>query len=278
MRPTWQAGTFLLWFHAHHTLAVSLSQFQAIAGFPPLCTSTWNSEIPGCAAEDFDQGRRPCSAACIEGLQSTATTLNQTCAGSEVGEDTLIGLFFRGLGVSTVCPGNAVASPKALAGTQTEGRLSRMPTPPSPSPPPPPPPTTIITTTTSSSFPSEPTESSLTPSTSMASTLYEYRPPATTQAVSPTDTCLSDSTVTSTTMHATNTGKPSTSILQPMSDLTATSTTHSAPGSDETQGFGGSGNAFDILAGGGATRDGGKGRGWVGAGMAVAAIWVAGMF
>ena len=92
--------------------ALTLTTFQSINGFSDVCTNAYNTPLTDCSNSDFDgQG---CSAKCIGFLDSLTTALGEACAGTTAYPNTLIGLFFRGEGVQTMCP-NAVGSPAASA-------------------------------------------------------------------------------------------------------------------------------------------------------------------
>ncbi|KKZ61683.1 hypothetical protein EMCG_03792 [[Emmonsia] crescens] len=200
-------------------MAVSLDQIQPIISFTPSCTRVYTSDISGCTAGDFTN-RGSCSPECVEGLETLSRSLNIACVGTRAFSGSLIGLFFRGLGVETLCPnggggggGGEIESPTRANPSDTppttETRRPR-PTqtqtedPSTPTPSPTRRPTTSTTTTRSASTTSD---SYVTPSP----------PPSTT---------TSDSTTTRTTL------EPST-------------TRASDPENDP---FGGFGNAFDIIA------------------------------
>ncbi|MCJ1305242.1 hypothetical protein MMC08_008056 [Hypocenomyce scalaris] len=113
---------FLLTPLLRTALAISLSQFQTIANFPSACTSAYNSQISGCTASDFSNGD-PCSTSCIAGLQSITALIDSACKGSQADPTTLIGIFFVGKGVDTLCPNYAASSAaasSATAGSSTE--------------------------------------------------------------------------------------------------------------------------------------------------------------
>ncbi|OAX77083.1 hypothetical protein ACJ72_08622 [Emergomyces africanus] len=84
-------------------MAVSLHQIQPIISFPPSCTRAYSTNISGCVVSDFIN-RGSCSPECIEGLETLSRSLNMACVGSRAFSRSLIGLFFQGLGVQTLCP------------------------------------------------------------------------------------------------------------------------------------------------------------------------------
>ncbi|CAD6593505.1 MAG: hypothetical protein ASARMPREDX12_007268 [Alectoria sarmentosa] len=81
--------------------ALTLSAYQPIDGFSAACTNAYNTPLTDCSSSDFDgQG---CSAKCIGFLDNLRNTLLDVCAGTIVYPNTLIGLFFDGEGVQTLC-------------------------------------------------------------------------------------------------------------------------------------------------------------------------------
>ncbi|CAF9925375.1 hypothetical protein IMSHALPRED_006457 [Imshaugia aleurites] len=95
--------TALVLIHFFQTIfALTLTTFQPINGFDLACTNTYNTPLTDCSASDFSGGG--CSAKCIGFLDSLTTSLNDVCAGTSAYPNTLIGLFFDGEGVQTLCP------------------------------------------------------------------------------------------------------------------------------------------------------------------------------
>ncbi|CAF9923792.1 MAG: hypothetical protein ALECFALPRED_002548 [Alectoria fallacina] len=81
--------------------ALTLSAYQPIDGFSAACTNAYNTPLTDCSSSDFEgQG---CSAKCIGFLDNLRNTLLDVCAGTVVYPNTLIGLFFDGEGVQTLC-------------------------------------------------------------------------------------------------------------------------------------------------------------------------------
>ena len=99
----------LVLFHlAQSIYALSLTTFQPINGFSAACTTAYNTELTDCVDSDFTgQG---CSKKCIGFLDSLTQTLNNDCAGTSSYPNTLIGMFFNGTGVHTLCPNAGVLS------------------------------------------------------------------------------------------------------------------------------------------------------------------------
>ena len=99
--------------------ALSLTTFQQINGFSTVCTNAYNTPLTDCSNSDFDgQG---CSAKCIGFLDSLTNAMEEACAGTIAYPNTLIGLFFRGEGVQTLCP-NAGGSSSASGGGNGYGQ------------------------------------------------------------------------------------------------------------------------------------------------------------
>lgn len=209
----------ILCIGAQHVLAVSLSQLQPIESFPAVCMAVWDSQIKGCTAEDFTM-HQTCSSACLRGLESLAVTLNQACAGTSARSNTLIGLFFQGLGVSTLCPTSAPST--MMMSPSSAGMVATS--------------TTAKSTQTTTSFLLASTRTSATSITTMSTS----------------------SIMTSAVHHTTEDPILRLSFTNTASSAHTTRTTSSPLGSSETQGFGGSGNSFNILAGSGASSNPGS--------------------
>ncbi|KAF6238254.1 hypothetical protein HO173_003534 [Letharia columbiana] len=83
------------------TSALTLTTFQPINGFDAACTNAYNTPLTDCSNSDF--AGKGCSVKCVGFLDSLTTALNEACAGTSAYPNTLIGLFFDGLGVQTIC-------------------------------------------------------------------------------------------------------------------------------------------------------------------------------
>ncbi|KLJ06969.1 hypothetical protein EMPG_17541 [Blastomyces silverae] len=213
----------LLAYRAPTVIAISLDQIQPIISFPPSCTTVYTSEISDCTIRQFANGGS-CSPECVESLEALTLSLNAACVGTRAFSTSLIGLFFQGLGVQTLCP-NAGGPGGGGGGREIE---SSAPANPPEIPPvtetrrPPP-------TQTQTEEPSSATTRRLTPSTtstnarSTSTTSGSYVMPSL-----PPSTTASDPTSTRTT-----------------SEPSATTTKTTNPNNDP---FGGFGNAFDIIA------------------------------
>lgn len=122
MRPSTATpfSTALVQFYFLQAIsALTLSTFQQINGFSDVCTNAYNTPLTDCSNSDF--AGNGCSAKCIGFLDSLTNALEEACAGTSAYPNTLIGLFFRGEGVQTMCP-NAGGSSSASGGGNGYGQ------------------------------------------------------------------------------------------------------------------------------------------------------------
>ncbi|KAJ9202447.1 hypothetical protein DTO164E3_1036 [Paecilomyces variotii] len=249
--------TFLLFPYISYARAVSLSDFQSISSFSATCTAVCIASIPGCSTEDFKKGHS-CSSQCIAGLQTIDVVVNKACEGSQAGKDTLIGLFFQGLGVSTLCPdSNSDSSSQSTSEPETAETTSMEETTTSQSEAP----------TTSDQASTTRTSTSQLPQTTAAATTTSA-----TSAISTAPSTLSSSVTSAAETAITTAAVKPPSPTSSVSSSSSSSSTNSIP-PEATRGFGGSGNAFDILAGEGSRAER---RSRQMAGIAFAAALVAG--
>ncbi|KAJ9213909.1 hypothetical protein DTO166G4_4520 [Paecilomyces variotii] len=254
--------SFLLFPYISHAGAVSLSDFQSISSFSATCTAVWIAPIPGCSKEDFKKGHS-CSSECIAGLQTINVVVNKACEGSQAGKDTLIGLFFQGLGVSTLCPdSNPDSSSQSTSEAQTTETTSMEETTTSQSEAP----------TTSDQASTAQTSTSQLPQTTAAATTTSSTTAEATSAISTAPSTLSSSVTSAAETAITTAGVKPPNPTSSVSSSSSSSSTNSIP-PEATRGFGGSGNAFDILAGEGSRAER---RSRQMAGIAFAAALVAG--
>lgn len=82
---------------------ITLSQFQQISGFSDTCTTAYNTPLTQCTQSDFENGRS-CSMSCVAMLEEVQALLATACRGTKAFPNTLIGMFFQGGGVQTLCP------------------------------------------------------------------------------------------------------------------------------------------------------------------------------
>ncbi|KAF1349348.1 hypothetical protein EJ07DRAFT_169413 [Lizonia empirigonia] len=109
---------------------ISLSNFTPrIDNLPTQCKTVYNTKIDACVASDFTVGAT-CSSGCLAGLAKIAAAVKTGCAGVDVGETSIIGIFQNDLGIDALCPNNRQAttssSPSSTARTtlQTSTRTS----------------------------------------------------------------------------------------------------------------------------------------------------------
>ncbi|KAF2196718.1 hypothetical protein GQ43DRAFT_426009 [Delitschia confertaspora ATCC 74209] len=92
----------LLATHAAATV-VSLSNFvPQVNNLPPNCDRVYSSTIPNCEPNDFEG---QCSKQCISGLASLSKSIIKECAGVDVPETSIVGVFLLGQGVGALCKG-----------------------------------------------------------------------------------------------------------------------------------------------------------------------------
>ncbi|KAL1969280.1 hypothetical protein VTN77DRAFT_9472 [Rasamsonia byssochlamydoides] len=225
-----------------YVAAVSLSQFQQIAGFSASCMAVWTETIPGCTTRDFSKSHT-CSAICIAGLSAINEEVIQVCAGARVSSDTLLGQFLQGSGVLLLCP-NVGTDSTTTETTSTESTSQIQSS------------TELVST---SSQPSETVETSSTAetttsttSTTQATSQAQASPQPTVAAtlISVTSTSRSDTSPTSSpsTLEISiggTTGTVTTNAEQHRGSRTSSAASTSTD--IEAKGFGGVGDAFNIL-------------------------------
>ncbi|KAF2397814.1 hypothetical protein EJ06DRAFT_139791 [Trichodelitschia bisporula] len=85
------------------THAVALSDFSpSISTLTGSCSTAYCTPIPGCTARDF-AGGSSCSASCLSGLVQINALIASSCAGIDVGETSIVGLFKLGKGIQVLC-------------------------------------------------------------------------------------------------------------------------------------------------------------------------------
>lgn len=214
--------------------SISLSQFQQIQGFSVACEDVWQQQIPGCTVHDFESANQ-CSRSCLAGVEIINAEVLVACADAKVSENTLLGEFLLGDGVSAVCR-QTTATAKATTmtpTTTTEGETTTAMNTGQPQPQ-----QQSQTTTTVPSATDTATDTATLPS-------LVSNPTYTT-----TTTALVDPNLTL----SFTTGNPTTSMAK--TSLTSTESAKtpaaSATSNPEAKGFGGVGDAFNILGGDGA--------------------------
>lgn len=86
------AGTYL-----------TLSQRQQISGFPDACSTAYNTPLYQCSQSEIEDGGT-CSMGCVALLEKVSQRINTACQGTQASPNTLIGMFFTGVGVHALCP------------------------------------------------------------------------------------------------------------------------------------------------------------------------------
>ncbi|KAF9692742.1 hypothetical protein EKO04_009075 [Ascochyta lentis] len=109
---------------------ISLSNFTPrIDNLPTQCKTVYNTKIDACVSSDFTAGAT-CSSGCLAGLAKIGAAVKAGCAGVDVGETSIIGVFQNNIGINALCPNNqqatASSSPSSTARTtlQTSTRTS----------------------------------------------------------------------------------------------------------------------------------------------------------
>ncbi|EEQ90700.1 hypothetical protein RJZ56_006391 [Blastomyces dermatitidis] len=212
----------VLAYRAPTVIAISLDQIQPIISFPPSCTRVYTSEISDCTVRDF-ANEGSCSPGCVEGLEALARSLNAACVGTRASPTSLIGLFFQGLGVQTLCPNAGGAG----GGAGREIESSAPANPPD------------IPRVTETGRPPPTQAQTEEPS---ATTTTRRLAPSTTSTTSHSTSTTSDSyVIPSLPPSATASDPTSTTTSEPSATTTKTTDPNDDP-------FGGFGNAFDIIA------------------------------
>lgn len=220
----------VLLLSARHVASLSLSQFQEIGGFSDMCLNVWVQDIQGCTYRDFINGNS-CSSVCLAGMQVIQAEVLMACAGALVSSNTLLGAFLQGEGVAILCPNhNAQGNPQTST-TQV-----------------------ATTTTTSTSATQQDSQTAQETATTMTTTTTT----AVTQQIASTTT--STQTIPSTTASPSDTSATTLAIsigagTQP-SSTTSTSSVTTTTANPEAKGFGGVGDAFNILGNDGNSRIG----------------------
>ena len=106
----------------------TLSYRQPISHFSEDCTNAYNTPLTQCP-ELFSS--RVCSMKCIQQLEEVSDRINTRCKGARAEKDTLIGLFFRNVGVGAVCSNVVIAdngqgSPTAIPKTTLKSTVQTV--------------------------------------------------------------------------------------------------------------------------------------------------------
>ncbi|CRG83105.1 hypothetical protein PISL3812_00453 [Talaromyces islandicus] len=218
----WNRSQMLLLLWTGAAVSVSLSQYEKITNVPNTCFSIWNKEIPECKRADFKGDG--CSPLCYAGLTVIDAEVQAECADVDAGIHTLLGRFLAGEGPSTVCDGGA-KTPKTSTVTMTSQTMKA---------------------------PHQSTDTHTVQQTTatVTQTTAEPASPEATQLTIFVSSSFSSSSSTSTTTSASSTTTAGTTTAQQADRTTSATTSSSSPTSDpDAKGFGGVGDAYDILGG-----------------------------
>ena len=129
MRPssTW-SSLVTLFLPLAQAKSFTLSDRQPISHFSEACTAAYNTPLTQCP-ELFSN--RVCSMKCIQQLQDVSDRINIRCKGARAERDSLIGMFFRNVGVGALCANVVIAdngqgSPTAIAKTTLKATVQTV--------------------------------------------------------------------------------------------------------------------------------------------------------
>jgi hypothetical protein len=84
---------------------ITLSDFQAIAGFPVPCADAYDQTINACNKQQDFSSPNTCTANCLAALSTVQSDIQNACSGVLVDPGSVIGHFFVGSGPAFVCSG-----------------------------------------------------------------------------------------------------------------------------------------------------------------------------
>lgn len=222
----------IILFLSRHVASISLSQFQQIQGFSNSCENVWQEDIPGCTKTDFSTSNH-CSRNCLAGVNIINAEVLVACADALVNSNTLLGEFLAGFGVSALC-GSSDTETATIADSTTATATAVKTSATSTS-------LTSVqsTTATTTAVQETTTQPSILSTTASATTSI----PSSVTTSSPSASSITDLTLSIT-------GTTTTSTTSSVSSITTSvKSTSSSSSSTEAKGFGGVGDAFDILGG-----------------------------
>lgn len=231
----WQSTTTILSLQlillllSRHVTSISLSQFQQIQGFSDSCENVWQEDIPGCTKKDF-AASNSCSRNCLAGVNIINAEVLVACAEARVSRNTLLGEFLAGFGVSALC-GSSDTTTATIADSTTATATAAKTTATSTS-------LTSVHSTTTTALQETTTPPSVLSTAASATTSTPSSVTTSTTATSITDLTLS--------FTGTTTASPTSIVSSPTTSEKTSSTSSS---NTEAKGFGGVGDAFDILGG-----------------------------
>lgn len=234
----WQTTTTILSLQliflllSRHVASISLSQFQQIQGFSDSCENVWQEDIPGCTKKDFATSN-DCSRNCLAGVNIINAEVLVACADARVSSNSLLGEFLAGFGVSALC-GSSGTQTATIADSTTATATAVK--------------TTASTSTSATSVHSTTTTTTAVQATTTQPSVLSTTASATTSTLSSMTTSSTATSITDLTLSFTGTTTTSpTSIVSSTTTSAKTSSTSSS--NTEAKGFGGVGDAFDILGG-----------------------------
>jgi hypothetical protein len=89
-----------------------------VTGLTPACNTVYTSTIPGCQPSDFS-AINPCSAGCIQSLQSLQTEAQAACNGQSIPAQSMLSYFDNGQGVNELCTNLKQVATTLLTATST---------------------------------------------------------------------------------------------------------------------------------------------------------------
>jgi hypothetical protein len=216
---------------SRHVTSISLSQFQQIQGFSDSCENVWQEDIPGCTKKDFATSNS-CSRNCLAGVNIINAEVLVACADARVSSNTLLGEFLAGFGVSALC-GSSDTTTATIADSTTATATAVKTTATS----------TSLTSVHSTKTTTTAVQETTTPPSVLSTTASVTTSTPSSVTTSTTATSITDLTLSFT---GTTTTSPTSIISSPTTSAKTSSTSSS---NTEAKGFGGVGDAFDILGG-----------------------------
>lgn len=225
---------------SRHVASVSLSQFQQIQGFSTSCENVWLEDIPGCSTQDFTKPNS-CSRNCIAGVNIINAEVLVACVDARVSRNTLLGEFLAGFGVAALCGSSGSSGSGGTSESTTIADSTTATT------------TAVKTTATSTSLTSvQSTTTTAVQDTTTQPSVLSTTSSATTSTTSSITTSTTSTSITSTSITELTlsfSGTTTTSPTSSVSTTTSAKTSSTSSSNTEGKGFGGVGDAFDILGG-----------------------------
>ncbi|OKL55830.1 hypothetical protein UA08_08928 [Talaromyces atroroseus] len=224
--------------------SITLSQFEEIQGFSSSCESVWQEAIPGCTKKDFandddnNNDNNTCSRSCLAGVNIINAEVLVACSDARVDSSTLLGQFLSGYGVFALCGGGETGGSETMgSSTATASMIVESSSGPE----------SIATGFISSIYSS--TGETTTTSAMQSSTSTQSAQPSSLSMTAASVTSTSDPNLTSTSSGLSTSSASSTTMTATTTATTSGTSSASSSSDPEAKGFGGVGNAFDILGG-----------------------------